>query len=76
MTGFSLKAVRAAKSEAAQVFSALVGDVAVGVMRLADDSYGLKINLASQPDKKVRLPSAIAGVPVKVEVVGRIKKRS
>ncbi len=76
MTSFSLKDVRAAKTEAAQVFAALVGEVAVGVMRLADDSYGLKVNLTSQPNKKVVLPSNIAGVPVMVEVVGKVRKRS
>lgn len=75
MTGASLKEVRAAKSEAAQVFADLVGQVAVGVMRLADDSYGLKINLTEKPAKNVVLPQSVAGVPVKVEVVGKIRKR-
>jgi hypothetical protein len=75
MIGSSLKEVRAAKSAAAQIFADLVGTVAVGVMRLADDSYGLKINLPKKPGKDVVLPSQVAGVPVKVEVVGKIRKR-
>jgi hypothetical protein len=75
MIGSSLKEVRAAKSVAAQIFADLVGTVAVGVMRLADDSYGLKINLPKKPGKNVVLPSQVAGVPVKVEVVGKIRKR-
>jgi hypothetical protein len=61
MIGSTLKEVRAAKSAAAQVFAELVGTVAVGVMRLAG--------------KDVVLPSQVAGVPVKVEVVGKIRKR-
>ena len=75
MTGASLKQVRAAKSQAAQIFTELVGQVAVGVMRLADDTYGLKINLAKKPNKKVVLPQSVAGVPVQVEVVGKVRKR-
>jgi hypothetical protein len=74
MTGATLEQVRAAKSEATQVFADLVGQVAVGVMRLADDSYGLKINLTSKPAKDVVLPESVAGVPVRVEVVGKIRK--
>jgi hypothetical protein len=75
MTGASLKEVRAVKSQAVQIFTELVGQVAVGVMRLADDSYGLKINLTKEPGKKVVLPQSVAGVPVQVEVVGKIRKR-
>ncbi len=71
----SLSDARAAKSQAAKVFGKLVGDVAVGIMSLGDDGYGLKINLTCAPDKAVALPREIQGVPVRVEVVGTIRKR-
>ena len=71
----SLKDAQAAKGRAAQVFGDLVGDVAVGIMKLGDDHFGLKVNLTEQPTKGTSLPTEIDGVPVQVEVVGRIRKR-
>jgi hypothetical protein len=71
----SLEDARAAKSQAAKVFGELVGDVAVGIMPLGPDSYGLKVNLTKAADAGIELPDEIAGVPVRVEVVGKIRKR-
>jgi hypothetical protein len=74
--GVSLKSVRAAKERVAQVFVPLVGEeVAVGIMRLGDDSFALKVNLTSEPSPDVELPDEVEGVPVQVEVVGKIRKR-
>ena len=50
--------------------------MAVGVMRLDEESYCLKVSLTTPPAADVSLPKHIEGVPVKVEVVGRIHKRS
>jgi hypothetical protein len=71
----SLKEAQAAKSRAAKVFGELVGEVAVGVMKLGEDNFGLKVNLTEKPAEGISLPDEIEGVPVKVEVVGRIRKR-
>jgi hypothetical protein len=71
----SLREAQAAKGKAAQVFHALVGEVAVGIMPLGEGRYGLKVNLTTPPDEGVCLPDEIEGVPVHVEVVGRIRKR-
>ncbi len=74
--GVSLKSAQAAKRRAAQVFVPLVGEeVAVGITRLDDDCFCLKINLTSEPDKDVELPDEVEGVPVQVEFVGKIRKR-
>ena len=74
--GVSLKSARAAKQRAAQVFAPLVGEeVAVGITHLDDDGFALKINLTSEPSQDVKLPDEIEGVPVQVEVVGKIRKR-
>jgi hypothetical protein len=73
--GTSLKEAQAAKSQAARVFEPLVGEVAVGIVPLGGDRYGLKVNLTTQPAEGVSLPDEIEGVPVQVEVVGRIRKR-
>ena len=74
--GVSLESARAVKKRAAQVFVPLVGeDVAVGITRLDEDCFALKINLTSEPGPDVELPDEIEGVPVQVEVVGKIRKR-
>ena len=70
-----LREARAAKSKAAQVFHALVGEVAVGIMPLGEGRFALKVNLTTAPDEGVSLPDEIEGVPVHVEVVGTIRKR-
>ncbi|MCH8830352.1 MAG: hypothetical protein IID45_12315 [Planctomycetes bacterium] len=74
--GVSLKSVRAVKERVAQVFVPLVGEeVAVGITRLGDDSFALKVNLTSEPSPDIELPDEVEGVPVQVEVVGKIRKR-
>jgi hypothetical protein len=72
----SLQDAQAAKKKCAKVFGDLVGEVAVGIMKLGRDDFGLKVNLTEAPPEGIRLPSEIEGVQVKVEVVGRIRKRS
>jgi hypothetical protein len=50
---------RAAKARALKIFG----------------GYGLKINLREAPRPGVALPTAVEGVPVRVEVVGAIRPR-
>jgi hypothetical protein len=69
-----LDRVRAAKAHAHDVFSSLADVVGVGITTIGSE-YGLKINLASPPEKSVELPTEVDGIPVKVEVVGRIRKQ-
>ena len=74
--GVSLDSARAAKKRAAQVFVPLVGEeVAVGIMCVAKDRFALKVNLTCEPSEEVILPDEVDGVPVQVEVVGKIYKR-
>lgn len=73
--GVSLELARAAKPGVARVFAPLVGEeVAVGITR-CDEGYALKVNLTSEPGRDVELPDEVEGVPVQVEVVGKIFKR-
>jgi hypothetical protein len=74
--GATLEQAQGAKSRAAQVFGDLVGEVAVGIMPLEQGRYALKVNLTTPPNEGVTLPDEIEGVPVQVEVVGTIRKRS
>ncbi|MEY2565169.1 MAG: hypothetical protein QOH88_3362 [Verrucomicrobiota bacterium] len=73
--GPSLDQVRAAKRQALGAFKRLGKVNGVGITRVGE-GYGLKINLEEAPAKEVTLPDAIQGIPVRVEVVGPIKKRA
>jgi len=70
----SLEAARAAKSQVREAFAALAPVVGVGITRIGG-SYGLKVNLQNPPAAGVSLPAEIGGVPVRVEVVGALRKR-
>lgn len=48
------------------------GIVGIGITKRGED-YAVKVNVDSLP--KVPIPSTVAGVSVRVEVVGRIRKR-
>jgi hypothetical protein len=39
------------------------------------EGYGVKVNLREEPGRDVQLPDAVAGVPVRIEVVGALRKR-
>jgi hypothetical protein len=74
--GVSLDSARAAKKRAAEIFAPLVGEeVAVGITAADDEGFGLKVNLTTEPHPDVQLPDEVEGVPVRVEVVGKIRKR-
>lgn len=71
----SIEHARAAKPEAESVFSRMVRVAGIGITRIGK-GYGLKINVADEVDANLDLPKQIAGVPVRVEVVGPIAKRA
>ena len=74
MSDRSLERARAVKQRALEVFSKLGDVVGVGLTRIGDE-YGIKVNLGSAVKDESTLPSEVDGVPVKVEVVGAIRKR-
>ena len=71
-----LTQARAAKAKALQLFNQLTGGAAVGVTRQRSGAYGLKVNLTKAPAANVTLPTEIDGVPIQIEVVGLVRKRS
>lgn len=73
--GTDLKTAQAAKPECYKVFRDLAGEVAVGITPLDGGKFGLKVNLKSPPEKGIKLPTQVQGVPVRVDVVGKIRKR-
>ncbi len=74
MKGASLEAARAAKRRVPEAFRGIGEVVGVGLVSF-DEGYGIKVNLAKPVSRKTSTPTHIAGVPISVEVVGKITKR-
>ena len=72
--GSSLAAARAVKSKAARQLSRVAAVNGVGITRVGG-GYGVKVNVATEPPPGVEIPEEIDGVPVVLEVVGRISAR-
>jgi hypothetical protein len=68
----TLEQARAAKAKAT-VQLAKLPVVGVGITRIGD-GYGLKVNL-SESVAVDAIPEHVNGVPIKMEVVGEIRKR-
>lgn len=69
---FTLEEARAAKAKAVKALAALPL-AGVGITRMGE-GYGLKVNL-SESVAAGEVPQDVDGVPVKMEVVGVIRKR-
>ncbi len=74
MNPHTVDEARAAKKRAMDVFKRLAPVVGIGITKI-DGGYGVKVNLRGKPKANVMLPDAVDGVPVRVEVVGPIRKR-
>ena len=74
MNAITISQARAAKQHALEIFSAFAEVVGVGLTRI-DHGYGLKVNLGTKPEDSAILPRDVDGVPVRVEVIGKIRKR-
>jgi hypothetical protein len=74
-----LEQARAAKSQAKELFGRFGIVNGVGLTRLGD-RYAVKVNFATEPQPPAggdgELPREIAGVPVVVQVVGRVHKQA
>ena len=74
MSSVSLAQARAVKGLAKQVFAKFGPVAGVGLTRVGSD-YAVKVNLEMESDPGVEMPDSLEGVPVKVEIVGKITKR-
>jgi hypothetical protein len=73
--GCTLEEARAAKKAALRVFERLTQVSGIGITRHGP-GYGLKINVGSPLPKTATVPQEVEGVPVRIEVVGPIRKRT
>jgi hypothetical protein len=74
MSAYTVDEARAAKKRALDVFKRLAPVVGIGITKI-DGGYGVKVNVRGKSKATVTLPETINGVPVRVEVVGAIRKR-
>jgi hypothetical protein len=65
---------RAAKDAAKRALAGIPGVVGIGLTKVGK-GYALKVNLKAELPRGVAMPRRIAGVPVRAEVVGVIRKR-
>ncbi|MGH6960493.1 MAG: hypothetical protein ACREE7_08430, partial [Dongiaceae bacterium] len=65
---------RAAKSKALTLLQHAAAVVGVGIAR-QDGGYCVKVNVSRAPSAAEAVPASIDGVPVRVEVVGVLRKR-
>ena len=70
----TLDEARAAKPLVERQLASLAGVVGVGITRVGR-GYGVKVNLSQAPATPAEIPAEVAGVPVRIEVVGVVRKR-
>jgi len=70
----TLEDARTVKPKALKVFGKKAAVVGVGITEI-DGGYGLKVNLREPPEPGVALPETLDGIPVRIEVVGTLRKR-
>jgi hypothetical protein len=70
----SLDKARRAKARVLEIVGRVASVVGVGITRV-DGGYGVKVNLREPPAAGALLPESVDDVPVRVEVVGTIRKR-
>lgn len=70
----TIEQARTAKVIAKTALARVPGVVGIGLTKIGDD-YALKVNLREALPAGVNVPESIAGVSVKVEVVGPIRKQ-
>ncbi len=69
----SLDKARKAKVALTKKLEGVEGIVGIGITKSGED-YAVKVNFDSPP--KEPIPSSIGGVPIQVDVVGKIRKRN
>lgn len=74
MGAVTLEQAQAAKAEAMDIFSRLGEVLGVGITKIGPD-YAIKVNLRAEPAASASAPKEVRGVPVKLEVIGRVRPR-
>lgn len=75
MKSLGLEAARAAKPRAKELFGKFGVVNGAGLTRVGN-RYAVKVNFETEPRADAELPREVSGVPVVVQVVGRIHKQA
>ena len=70
----TLEEARAAKRLVAQSLAGRDGVLGIGITRVGG-GYAVRVNLSRQPAAVESIPTEVAGVPVRIEIVGEIRKQ-
>lgn len=70
----TLEAARSAKDEAARQLADKADVVGIGLTKTKRGGYAVKVNVRKAPAEA--MPESVQGVPLLIEVVGTIRKRS
>lgn len=71
----TLDQARAAKATAREKLGSALPVSAIGIEKRTD-GFGLKVNLSRRSARHQNLPAEVDGVPVRYEVVGKIRRLS
>jgi hypothetical protein len=74
MATITLEQARAAKAEAQNIFSKIGEVTGIGITKIGR-GYAIKVNLRAPLRGKASAPKAVRGVPVKLELIGAIRRR-
>ncbi|MBI5094181.1 MAG: hypothetical protein HZB26_17290 [Candidatus Hydrogenedentes bacterium] len=75
MKTYTLEEARSAKARVATLLQNHRDLTGVGITRVGK-GYAVKVNMATAPGADLVIPPEMDGVPVRVEVTGRIKART
>ncbi|MBI2425189.1 MAG: hypothetical protein HYV27_20350 [Candidatus Hydrogenedentes bacterium] len=75
MNTTSLEQARAAKPRVRDLLRGVPQLTGVGITRVGE-GYAVKVNLSGPSDAGAALPSEIDGVPIRVEIIGTVTKRT
>jgi hypothetical protein len=74
MDGVPIERARAAKTQLLEKLSALPQLGGIGLVRIGD-GFGVKVNLSEPLESDENVPQEIEGVPVVIDIVGRVTAR-
>ncbi|MBX3180729.1 MAG: hypothetical protein KF886_25560 [Candidatus Hydrogenedentes bacterium] len=75
MNSTTLSQARAAKPRVHELLRAMPQLAGVGITRVGK-GYAVKVNLTEPPGDDLGVPTELDGVPIRVEVVGYVTKRT
>ncbi len=74
MNTITLDQARAAKPRVHELLRDVPQLAGVGITRVGE-GYAVKVNLSAASEDGIDLPTEVDGVPIRIEIVGQVRKR-